>query len=97
MISRPVPIRRVRSGATCLAARRLFLRVSQIDHLHRRRWQFPRHGVDEAYLYAKASYIYDTNNARSARATTTQKATSCNDLFNKINVSGGLVWDRTGA
>ena len=53
-------------------------------------------GIDEAYLYAKASYIYDTNNGRSGWASTAQNATSCNDLFNKINVTGGLVWDRTG-
>jgi len=60
----------------------------------------PTMGVDEAYLYDKASYIFDTDSSRAGWASDKQTANgaikSCDALFNQINLSGGLVWDRTG-
>jgi hypothetical protein len=55
-------------------------------------------GVDEAYLYAKAKYIYDDDSTRAGWASTAQTTgiTSCNTLFTTANTTGGLVWDRTG-
>jgi len=51
-------------------------------------------GVDEAYLYSKAAYIYST--AHAAWVTAAQKATSCSDLITKGSATGGLLWDQTG-
>lgn len=53
-------------------------------------------GVDEAWLYTNALYIYDTNNTRANWASAAKRATSCTDLATKGKLKGGIIWDRTG-
>lgn len=54
-------------------------------------------GVDEAWLYSHALYIYDANTSHNGWAASAKVASSCADLAAKDKTKGGLIWDRSGS
>jgi len=53
-------------------------------------------GVDEAWLYTNAQYIYDADTTHNGWASAAKTASSCADLAAKGKLKGGIIWDRSG-